>query len=148
MARFDNAVARPAAKKMDTNGDAFLADTLRMAALAAEHKAFDIRAYDVRGLTLIADSFVVCSTSSEPQLKAVHNAVMEGMKEEGVRPLYTEGSLQGGWKVLDYGTVILHIFREEPRAFYDIDSLWSDAPRIPLEDDGGSPAGESAGGAP
>ena len=116
----------------------FLADTLRMAALAAEIKAIDIKAYDVRGLTLIADSFVICAASSEPHFKAVFNRVKEGMKALGVAPLHAEGTQRGRWQLLDYGDVIFHVFREEARTFYDLDGLWGDAPQIdlPLDETG------------
>lgn len=119
-------------KKSKTGTDDFLPSTLRIASLAWEVKAADIRAYDVRNLTLIADSFVICTATSEPQLKAVYNAVKEGMKEVGVAPLRAEGKPDGSWMVLDYGNVVFHIFREEARAFYDLDGFWADAPALEL----------------
>lgn len=103
-----------------------------MAVLAANHKAEDIRAYDVHGLTLIADSFLLCSTRSEPQTKAVVKAVKEGMAEAGVKPNHVEGTSSAGWVLMDYGDVIFHIFRKEMREFYDLDGLWADAPRLEL----------------
>ncbi len=105
----------------------------RIAELAAEHKAHDIKAYDVHELTLIADDFVLCSAGSEPQMKAILNAVRDGMKEWGLRPLNAEGEPSSGWAVLDYGTTIFHLFRTEARAFYDLDGLWGDAPEIKLD---------------
>lgn len=111
----------------------FLPHVHRIAALASEHKAENIVAYDLRGLTLIADSFVVCSAKSEPQLKAISNAVREGMKEVGVKPLSVEGTTSGGWLVMDYGVIIFHIFRPKTRDFYDLDGFWGDAPKIPLD---------------
>jgi len=110
-----------------------LAHVLRMAGLAADKKASEIKAYDVRGMTLIADAFVICTANSEPQLKAVYNSVREGMKEVGVAPYRSEGEYSSGWMLLDYSTVIFHIFREQARAFYDLDGMWADAPEIPLE---------------
>lgn len=106
---------------------------LRIATLADEHKAKEIKTYDVRGLTLVADAFVLCSATSEPQLRAIFNAVKEGMKEVGVKVLHSEGTFGGGWLVMDYGAVIFHIFREEARNFYDLDGLWGDAPLIDLD---------------
>jgi len=110
----------------------YLPNLLRIAAAAADHKAIDLRACDVRGLTLIADAFVLCSAASEPQMKAIYQAVRREMKEIGVRPLHTEGEPTGGWLVLDYGDVIFHVFREEAREFYDLDGLWGDAPLVDL----------------
>ena len=119
-------------KKSKTGIDEFLPTTLRIASLAWDIKAADIRAYDVRGLTLIADSFIICTATSEPQLKAVFNNVKEGMKEVGVAPLRSEGKTDGSWMVLDFGNVVFHIFRQDARGFYDLDGFWADAPAIDL----------------
>jgi len=105
----------------------------RIAALAAEHKATDIRALDVRDVTLLADSFVLCSANSEPQLKAICNAIKDGMKDDGWKPLHSEGATSDGWIVLDFGVAIVHIFRVEAREFYQLDDLWGDAPAIALD---------------
>lgn len=121
------------AKRKKTSEPGFLPNVLRIAALAAEHKAGNIKAYDVQGLTLVADCFIMCSASSEPHFKAVFNAVKEGMKAIGVTPLHTEGVFSGGWLVLDYSTIIVHIFRNEAREFYDLDGLWGDAPEVTLD---------------
>lgn len=110
----------------------FLTRVLRIAEIADSYKAAELKAYDVRGLTLVADSFVLCSASSEPQMKALFNGIKEGLKEAGVRPQHTEGSIGSQWLILDYGDVIVHLFREEARAFYDLDGLWGDAPQVDL----------------
>lgn len=120
-------------RKSDGARPSFLPNVLRIGSLADECKALDIRAYDVGALTTLADSFVICSASSEPHFKAVFNAVKEGMKEVGIRPLRTEGTVRGQWRLLDYGDIIFHLFREEARRFYDLDGLWGDAPLIDLE---------------
>lgn len=125
-------MARLVRKKTETVTDIWQ-DTRRVAELAAEHKALNIKAFDVRELTLIADSFVICSAQSEPQMKAVLNAVREGMKAVGVRTLGAEGEPGSGWAVLDYGSTIFHLFRVEAREFYDLDALWGDAPEIDLQ---------------
>lgn len=113
--------------------DDFLPKAVQLGEIAADKRARDIRAYDVRGLTLIADAFVLCTVTSEPQLKAVYSAAREGMKELGQPPLHTEGNHQSGWLLLDFGSVIFHIFREEARGFYDLDGMWADAKEIRLE---------------
>jgi len=120
-------------QKKSAEEESFLPQTRRIAELAAEKKAKDIKAFDVRGLTLVADSFIYCTATSEPQTKAIYNAVLEGMKKIGVRPLRSEGGFGDGWILMDYGTVIFHIFREKARAFYDLDGLWGDAPEIALD---------------
>jgi len=126
-------LARLVRKKKVTEPPEFLTKAKRIGELAADHKAIDIRAYDVRGLTVIADAFLLCSAASEPQLRAVFNAVRDGMKAAGVLPHHAEGGFKGGWLVVDYGDVIVHIFREEAREFYDLDGLWADAPQIDLD---------------
>lgn len=107
--------------------------TVGIAEAAAEYKAIDIRAYDLRGLTVIADTFVLCSADSEPQMRAIMNGVRARMRELGIRPLHAEGEITGGWLLLDYGDVVCHVFRREARAFFDLDGLWGDAPRIALD---------------
>jgi ribosome-associated protein len=112
----------------------FIPSVRRIAALAADYKAADLIAYDVRGLTLIADSFVVCTAQSEPQMRAIVNGVRDGMKEIGVRPYAVEGTTSSGWLVIDFSTIIFHVFRGETRAFYDLDGFWADAPKIALDE--------------
>jgi ribosome-associated protein len=112
---------------------ATLAKVRQLAELAAEKKARDIRAFDVRGLTLMADAFVLCSVGSEPQLRAVTSIAREDMKEKGHRVLRVEGDHKCGWLIVDYGDVIFHVFRDKAREFYDLDRLWADAPEIKLE---------------
>ncbi len=102
----------------------------RIVDAALQHKAFQVRAYDVRGLTLIADSFVICSASSEPQMKAIRSSVIDAMREIGKHALHVEGEPDASWVVLDYGDVIFHLFRNEARDYYDLDGLWADAPQM------------------
>ncbi len=104
-----------------------------IAKVAFEKKAKDIKAYNLKGLTLVADSFVLCTVLSEPQQKAVFNAVYEELKEKGIVPLSTEGTFQDNWMVMDYGSVVFHIFRPKAREYYDLDGMWGDAPLINLK---------------
>lgn len=122
-------------KKFDPSIEDILPNVRRIADLLANFKAIDVLAYDLRGLTLIADCFIICNASSEPQFKAMYKGVREGMKEIGVAPLHEEASASSHWIVLDYGTIIVHLFRGEARQFYDLDGLWADAPFIPLDID-------------
>ncbi len=120
-------------KTTEDDGAEYKAATLRAAVLADEKKAEDIRAYDVTGLTVVADSFVICSVNNEPHMKAVVSNVRNGMKEAGVGARTEEGRFDGGWVLVDFGSVILHVFRKEARAFYDLDGLWADAPTFDLD---------------
>ena len=110
----------------------FLPNARRIGDGLAEHKGIDIRGYDVRGLTLVADCFIMASAHSEPHFKALLGAVKESMREVGVPPLHVEGEATGGWIIVDYGGIVVHLFREDARAFYDLDGLWGDAPEVDL----------------
>ena len=110
-----------------------LPNARRIASIAQNYRAKNILGYDVRGLTVLADCFLMCSVTSEPQLKAVYNGVRDGMKEIGVLPLRAEGEVSGNWLVLDYGAIIFHIFRERAYEFYDLGGLWGDAPLLDLD---------------
>lgn len=125
-------MARTKPRKIKESGHSsdFLKIAHRIMNAALQHKAHQLRAYDVRGLTLIADSFVICSAMSEPQMKAIRNAVVESMSDIGRHPLHAEGEANSAWLVLDYGDVIFHLFRAEAREYYDLDGLWGDAPQV------------------
>jgi len=126
-------VPRLVPKKSESVEPDFMPRLLRIAQTASDHKAEDIVAYDVRNVTLIADAFLICSAKSEPQLRAVVNSVREALKEVGIAPISVEGDTSSGWMVMDYGTVIFHVFRDTAREFYDLDGLWADAPTFELE---------------
>jgi ribosome-associated protein len=97
-----------------------------IARLTLTKKAYDVAVLDLRGLTTMADFFVVCSADSEPQIKAVADAVEEGMEEAGEAPWHKEAG-SPNWVLLDYVDVVLHIFHKDARAFYSLDKLWGDA---------------------
>ena len=104
------------------------------AAAAADKKAGDIVLLDMRGVSDFTDFFLVCSASSEPQLKAIASAIRENVREElDIQPLAADGFPASQWIVIDYVDVICHLFLESKRSFYDLEGLWSDAPRIELE---------------
>lgn len=96
-------------------------------------KALDIKAYQVAGATLIADAFVLSTGTSPAHLKALANGVREWMRDADYDILRVEGDHLNGWLILDYGDVIVHLFRKEARSFYDLDRLWADTPEIPLD---------------
>jgi len=88
---------------------------------------------DLQGLTTITDYFVICSGESTTQVKAIAEQIEEKFKEMRVNPLGIEGLTYNHWVLMDYGDVIIHIFEEETRAFYELEKLWIDAKRIPVE---------------
>ncbi len=94
-----------------------------------EEKARDVTVLDVRGLTLIADYFVLCTGNSPTHLHAVAEGVQEKLRERCNLRAKPEGGAESEWIVMDYGDVIAHIFSEEVREFYDLEGLWADARR-------------------
>ena len=93
-------------------------------------KAEDVVVLGVGNLTSIADAFIVCSGSSNRQVTAIADHIVNDLKKQGIKPLSSEGLKEGRWVLLDYGNVIMHIFYETARSFYDIEGLWSDAEKI------------------
>ena len=108
-------------------------DAERIALLAAERKATDVRVLRVRELVQYTDFFVICSARSDRQVAAIREHVQSGMKaERDLRPLSVEGTDTHQWAVVDFGEVVVHIFFEPVREFYQLESLWSDAKEIEL----------------
>jgi ribosome-associated protein len=105
----------------------------RIAAGAALEKvAKDLVALDVRGIVSFADVFLICTGRSDRQVRSIADAVKEGIEKRGERPLGIEGYDEGRWVLIDLADVIVHVFQEEVREHYDLERLWSDAPRIEL----------------
>jgi ribosome-associated protein len=97
-------------------------------------KALDIVVLDVRGLASFADSFIICSGRSHRQVTAIAEHIEKELKAQGVKLYGIEGLREGHWILMDFGDIIIHIFYEPVRAFYDLESLWSDAKRIDVGD--------------
>jgi ribosome-associated protein len=104
-------------------------ETARRAASAAlEKKAENVVLIDLRSQSSYADFLVICSGTNERQLEAIAEAVEESLAAIGDHPIGTEGTRGGRWVLLDFGDVVVHVFHEEERSYYDIEGLWSDAP--------------------
>lgn len=109
------------------------ADMARLAVGAAmDKKALDPLALDLRGLSTVSEYFVIVTGTSDRHVQAVAENVMEAFKAVGVKPLGEEGLREGKWVLLDYGEVVVHVFLEPVREYYDIERLWIDAPRLDL----------------
>ncbi|MDQ0190502.1 ribosome silencing factor [Alicyclobacillus cycloheptanicus] len=106
---------------------------LQAASAAADKKAQDIVVLDIHELTPIADCFVICSAKSGTQIEAVAKAVRDRLGELGVPCKGTEGLDEARWVLLDFGDLVVHVFREEDRDFYHLERLWGDARQIPLD---------------
>ena len=100
----------------------------RIASIASDRKAIDIRVLDVRGMVGYTDFFVICSGNTERQTKAIHDAVHEGLKGDGVLPRRTEGAREARWVLMDYLDAVVHIFTPDAREFYRLEQLWGEAP--------------------
>jgi ribosome-associated protein len=105
-------------------------DVAIAAARAASAKqAEDIVVLDVHDIIVITDYFVICTAGSHRQIRTVIDAVEEAVRELGAKPVRREGEPEAGWWLLDYVDVVVHVFGREERAYYDLERLWSDAPR-------------------
>ena len=102
-------------------------------AAAARKKGQDLVALDMRGLSSVADFFVIISGRSTRQVSAIADDMLAYLGEHGLRPIGVEGLSGGQWVLLDYGNVIVHVFDGPVREFYDMESLWADAPRVDVE---------------
>jgi len=100
---------------------------------AGEKKAKDILILELKGLTDIADYFLLASGTSERHVRTIAEYIETSMKDEGIKHLYTEGYKEGRWVIIDYNDFVVHIFLEELRELYDLESLWIEAKQIKIE---------------
>ena len=108
---------------MDPNLDLFVK-------AAMGKKTIDLVVLDVHKLTSLADVFIICSGRSNRQVSAIAEHIQLDLKKQGITPLSVEGKKKGHWVVLDYCHVIIHVFFEPVREFYDLEGLWIDAEPI------------------
>lgn len=106
---------------------------LQAANAAADKKAKDILVLDIQSLTPMADYFVICSANSGTQVEAIARAVRDKMGELGIGCKATEGMDEARWVLLDFGDLVVHVFRPEEREFYHLERLWGDARQVPFE---------------
>lgn len=99
-----------------------------------ERKACDLVVLNVHEHTSIADYFIVCSGRSDRQVQSIAQGLEEDSSGEGIKPFAVEGTQRGHWVLMDFSDVIVHIFYEPVRQFYDLDGLWGHAPRAKLPD--------------
>lgn len=107
---------------------------IQCAALALDKKAFDVKVLDIRGISTIADYLVIATGTSDKQVIAIADSIRTGLKKYG-KAIDVEGAREGKWIVIDYGDVLVHVFLEEFRRYYNLDELWSAArlAEIPAE---------------
>lgn len=120
----------------------------QIAKLCRDHRATDVVILDHGELMTEFDCFVIATGSSRRQLRALSDEVGDFMRGVlGSRPIGIEGHQDNGWILLDYGDVIVHLFEQEARAFYDLENLWSNARRVPFPVEA-APAVDPSRGAP
>jgi ribosome-associated protein len=109
------------------NGSLALAE--RIAEIASDKKAIDVRLLDLRGVVGYTDYFVVCSGNTERQTKAIYDRIYKELKDDlGLLPRREEGAREARWILMDYLDAVVHIFTPEARAFYRLEQLWGEAP--------------------
>jgi ribosome-associated protein len=100
-----------------------------IARYAADKKASDVMELDLRGVLDYTDYFLICSGNTNRQTKAIHDAILEGLKQEHkTLPRRVEGASRANWILMDYLDVVVHIFTPETRAYYRLEELWGEAP--------------------
>jgi ribosome-associated protein len=117
---------------------------MRALALALDKKALEPILLDVRQLCSFTNYQLIISGRSDRQVDAIAESIEVGLKAEGLRALSSEGARSGQWALLDYGDFVVHVFVHAAREHYDIEGLWNDAPRVPIDvpADARLPAGE------
>ena len=106
--------------------------TALISQIVADRKAIDVVVLDMANASSITDYFLICSGGSERQVQAIADAIDEQLKKAGMTALGVEGYRDGRWILMDFGDVIVHIFSQELRDFYDLERLWANAPKIDL----------------
>lgn len=103
---------------------------VRAARAAAEKQAKDIRVLKVTDLIQITDHFVLASGATDRQVRAIGDAIEDELRKAGLKPLRREGERDLHWLLLDFGDIIVHVFQEADREYYELERLWKDAPEI------------------
>ena len=107
---------------------------LRIAEIASDKVAQDIRVFDLRGIVSYTDFFVICSGGTERQTKAIHDAIHQELKDvNGLLPRRVEGQTESRWILMDYLDAVIHIFTPDARSYYRLEQLWGDAPSRTIE---------------
>lgn len=129
-ARGRNTASEPTSQPTSTEG---LDGALRALTLALDKKALEPILLDVRQLCSFCNYQLVLSGRSDRQVDAIADAISQGLKAEGLRAISTEGARSGQWALLDFGDFVVHVFLHSAREHYDLEGLWNDAPRVPIE---------------
>jgi ribosome-associated protein len=107
----------------------------RIGELILSKKGYDIKVLDLRGISPVADFFVICSADSQIQVRAIADEVDDKLRDIGIKCHFKEGYNTLNWVLLDYFDVVVHIFKTEAREFYNLEKLWGDAPTETITDE-------------
>lgn len=118
-----------------TEPTGFPAEVTKAAVLALERKAGDVVVLDLRGISTATDYFVIAEGTSDVQVKAIAEHVVDELKRDQIRPQHVEGLRGGRWVLIDYVDFVVHVFHPQARQFYQLETLWGDAPswQAPVE---------------
>src|SRR5438045_7077097 len=130
MTKKKQTTTKRSSKSESTEG---LDGAMRALALALDKKALEPILLDVRGLCSFCNYQLVVSGRSDRQVDAIADGIAGGLKLDGMLPLGAEGARTGQWSLLDYGDFLVHVFLHAAREHYDLEGLWNDAPRVPIE---------------
>jgi len=130
------AVSKPADRRPRRPGGSrkLTADVARAVRAALDKKALDVVVLDLRGTPAFTDFFVLCSGTSQRQVKAIADSVEEALRAARVRPAHIEGYDRAEWILMDFFSFIVHVFTPQTREFYSLERLWGDAERIEISD--------------
>ena len=125
----------PKKKQIKPNPSGSQLHALRISELMLDKKALDIKIIDVRNITTLTDFFVLCTSESEPQSRAITDHVNVTMKKEGNASWHTEGYQYLDWVLVDFVNIVVHIFSKKAREYYEFERLWADGNITVVQDD-------------
>ena len=122
-------------KKPPSNPTGSHYDAQRISELMIEKKAVDIIIIDVRKITTLTDFFVVCTSESQPQTRAITDHINQKMKEDGIKSWHIEGYEHLDWVLIDFVNIVVHIFSKDTREYYEFERLWADGMITTIQDE-------------
>ena len=98
-----------------------------------DKKAWNVSILDLRGITLVSDFFIIANGSNKPHLKSLNEGLLKVIKENGFNEIGRSGTIESGWMIIDVDGIMIHLFEEDCRNYYNLEELWSDAKRLEIE---------------
>ena len=123
-----------AKKQKKTNHEGSVLYAQRISEFMLEKKALDIKVIDVRKITTLTDFFVICTSESQPQTRAITDHINEQLQKDGIKAWHIEGYEYLDWVLMDYINIVVHVFSRESRDYYELERLWADGYITQVED--------------